>query len=175
MQTFWKYFVYLMFILVFYSSCCVWFFCPFFVSWQGRQYYILVPRGRVLSLLIKRRFIIKCRFSFCPLEIFFSALTIPRLLASFIQSLYQVWMLSLLNYGSWGFSVTEVSSVRGNEGIIKRIQGPDTMIPYNWNKQCQIWLMLDFPSNFFIGVHSFYFKQSLKLSQFECLKEMRDQ
>lgn len=150
-------------------------FLSFFFSWQGRQYYILVSRGRVLSLVIKRRFIIKCSFSFCPLEIiFFSTLTIPRLLASFIQ-LYQVWMLSLLNYGSWGFSVTEVSSVRGNEGIIKRIQGPDTMIPYNWNKQCQIWLMVDFPSNFFIGVHSFYFKQSLKLRQFECLKELTDQ
>lgn len=87
---------------VFYSSSHVWVFCPFFVSWQGRQYYILVPRGKVLSLLIKRRFIIKCSFSFCPLELFFFSptLTIPRLLASFIRSLYQVWMLSLLNYGS---------------------------------------------------------------------------
>lgn len=56
---------------VFYSSSRVWVFCLFFVSWQGRQYYILVPRGRVLSLLIKRRFIIKCSFSFCPLEIIF--------------------------------------------------------------------------------------------------------
>lgn len=38
-------------------------------------------------------------------------LTIPRLLASFMQSLYQIWILSLLNYGSLGFSATEASSV----------------------------------------------------------------
>lgn len=74
-----------------------------------------------------------------------------QIIAFIHRSLDQVWMLSLLNYGSWGCSVTEVSSVRGNEGIIKRIQGPDIMIVYNWNKQCHIWLMLDFPSNF-IGI-----------------------
>lgn len=66
-----------------------------------------------------------------------------------MRSLYQVRMLSLLSYGSLGFSATEVSSVRGNEGIIKRIQGPDVMILYNWNKQCHVWLMLLFPSFLF--------------------------
>lgn len=154
MKTFCKYFVYLMFILFFTVFVVCGFSVLFFFLGKEDSNYILVPRGRVLSLLIKRRFIIKCSFSFCLLEIFFSTLTIPRLLSSFIWLLYQVWMLSLLNYGSWGFSVTEVSPVRGNEGIIKRIQGPDTMIPYNWNKQCQIWLMLDFPSNSFYW-HSF--------------------
>lgn len=91
-----------MFILLFTVLVVCEFSVLFFFSWQARQYYILVPRGRVLSLLIKRRFIIKCRFSFCPLEFFFFffALTIPRLLASFIRWLYQVWILSLLNYGS---------------------------------------------------------------------------
>lgn len=71
MKTFCKYFVYLMFILFFTVFVVCGFSVLFLFLGKEDSNYILVPRGRVLSLLIKRRFIIKCSFSFCLLEIFF--------------------------------------------------------------------------------------------------------
>lgn len=117
--------------------CVFWFFCVGFLSFcflARKTVLHSCTKRKVIKLTHKKEIHYQMQFFILSVGNFFKTLAIPRLLASFIPSLYQVWMLSLLDYGSWGFSVAEVSSGGGNEGIIKRIQGPDTMILYNWNK-----------------------------------------